>query len=80
MDGGGHERGMRSGTLNVPGIVGFGKACEICHIEMTEEAARVNKLRDKLQTALLKIEDSLPEWQIKNISLPTCNQYFFLNM
>ncbi|MGQ0738606.1 MAG: IscS subfamily cysteine desulfurase [Bacteroidota bacterium] len=58
MDGGGHERGMRSGTLNVPGIVGFGKACEICMNEMAEEAARVSRLRDKLQTELLKIEES----------------------
>jgi len=58
MDGGGHERGMRSGTLNVPGIVGFGKACEICRLEMAEETARVSKLRDKLQNALLQIEES----------------------
>jgi cysteine desulfurase len=58
MDGGGHERGMRSGTLNVPGIVGFGKACEICMDEMEEETARVSKLRDKLQTELLKVEES----------------------
>jgi cysteine desulfurase len=58
IDGGGHERGMRSGTLNVPGIVGFGKACEICINEMEEETARVSKLRDKLQTELMKIEES----------------------
>lgn len=58
IDGGGHERGMRSGTLNVPGIVGFGKACEICFNEMEEETARVIKLRDKLQTGLLQIEES----------------------
>ncbi len=58
LDGGGHERGMRSGTLNVPGIVGFGKACEICMNEMEEETARVSKLRDKLQTELLKVEES----------------------
>src|SRR5215212_7834881 len=58
MDGGGHERGMRSGTLNVPGIVGFGKACEICLNEMETETKRVSALRDKLQTELLKIEES----------------------
>ena len=58
MDGGGHERGMRSGTLNVPGIVGFGKACEICMNEMEEEAKKVSKLRDKLQTELMKVEES----------------------
>ena len=58
IDGGGHERGMRSGTLNVPGIVGFGKACDICLNEMEKETARVSKLRDKLEHALLKIEET----------------------
>jgi cysteine desulfurase len=58
IDGGGHERGMRSGTLNVPGIVGFGKACEICLNEMKEETARVSKLRDKLEHTLLQIEEA----------------------
>ncbi|HMW67544.1 MAG TPA: IscS subfamily cysteine desulfurase [Chitinophagaceae bacterium] len=58
IDGGGHERGMRSGTLNVPGIVGFGKACEICLNEMEAETKRVSALRDKLQTELLKLEES----------------------
>ena len=58
IDGGGHERGMRSGTLNVPGIVGFGKACEIARTEMAEETVRVSKLRDKLENALLQIEES----------------------
>ena len=58
IDGGGHERGMRSGTLNVPGIVGFGKACELCMNEMEADAERISKLRDKLQNALLQIEES----------------------
>lgn len=58
IDGGGHERGMRSGTLNVPGIAGFGKACEICNQVQHSEAARLSALRDRLQTGLLKIEDS----------------------
>jgi cysteine desulfurase len=49
IDGGGHERGMRSGTLNVPGIVGFGKACAISQAEMAEEGIRTGKLREKLQ-------------------------------
>jgi cysteine desulfurase len=49
IDGGGHERGMRSGTLNVPGIVGFGKACEIAGAEMAVEGERQRKLRDKLK-------------------------------
>jgi cysteine desulfurase len=52
MDGGGHERGMRSGTLNVPGIVGLGAACEIAHKEMAEEAKRLMFLRDKLKDTL----------------------------
>ncbi len=58
IDGGGHERGMRSGTMNVPGIVGFGKAAEIAMKEMDQDAARLSKLRDRLQTALMeKLEE-----------------------
>ena len=58
MDGGGHERSMRSGTLNVPGIVGFGKAAELCKQEMAAEAARLSILRDKLENALLQLEEA----------------------
>ena len=52
MDGGGHEAGMRSGTLNVPGIVGFGMACGLCAQEMTEESVRTAALRDRLRQRL----------------------------
>jgi len=59
MDGGGHERGMRSGTLNVPGIVGFGEACAICQREMADESARLARLRDKLKDKLLRELDEV---------------------
>ena len=58
MDGGGHERGMRSGTLNVPGIVGFGKACELARLEMDQDAAHTSRLRDKLESSLLRLEEA----------------------
>jgi cysteine desulfurase len=52
IDGGGHERGMRSGTLNVPGIVGFAKAAELCRLEMDEEGRRVFALRERLRKGI----------------------------
>jgi cysteine desulfurase len=52
IDGGGHERGLRSGTLNVPGIVGLGKACEICEKEMAAEGERLLRLRERLWSAI----------------------------
>ena len=58
MDGGGHERGMRSGTLNVPGIVGLGKACELCMNEMESEAKRLSAMRDRLEASLTELEES----------------------
>jgi cysteine desulfurase len=59
IDGGGHERGLRSGTLNVPGIVGLGKSCDICLKEMGEESERLRRLRDKLQEAITsRLEDT----------------------
>ncbi len=59
MDGGGHERGMRSGTLNVPGIVGFGKAAELALQEMGQDAERLSKLRDRLQEGLMALEETV---------------------
>lgn len=59
MDGGGHERNMRSGTLNVPGIVGFGKALEIATAEMAQDMAHTSRLRDRLWTSLQSVLDEL---------------------
>ncbi|NJN34870.1 MAG: IscS subfamily cysteine desulfurase [Saprospiraceae bacterium] len=66
MDGGGHERGMRSGTLNVPGIVGFGKAAEIAMAEMHQDAARLSQLRDKLEHELGQLEEVTVNGDIKH--------------
>ncbi len=57
--GGGHERGMRSGTLPVPLIVGFGKACELCEQEMATEAVRMAKMRDRLQEGIMGAMDEV---------------------
>jgi len=72
IDGGGHERGMRSGTLNVPGIVGLGKACEICRAEMAEESRRIAALRDKLQDHLLTHLDEVYVNGSREHRLPNC--------
>lgn len=58
IHGGGHEKGMRSGTLNVPGIVGFGKAAELRLLEMSSEAKRLEGLRNRLESALLELPDT----------------------
>ena len=76
MDGGGHERGMRSGTLNVPGIVGFGKACELCRLEMAQEAIRLAALRDKLEQALMVMEESYVNGNIQHRLPHTTNISF----
>jgi cysteine desulfurase len=76
MDGGGHERGMRSGTLNVPGIVGLGKACELARLEMDAEAIRLSALRDKLEKALLNLEESYVNGSIEHRLPHTANISF----
>lgn len=76
MDGGGHERGMRSGTLNVPGIVGFGKAAALAKAEMHADAERLSKLRDKLEHALLELEESYVNGSREH-RLPHCTNMSF---
>jgi cysteine desulfurase len=73
LDGGGHERGYRSGTLNVPGIVGLGAACEIIHGCMAEETHRIAKLRSRLENAILSASDGVtingdPENRLPQVS------------
>ena len=76
MDGGGHERGMRSGTLNVTGIVGFGKACEIARVEMDADAKRLGAMRDRLENALLTLEESYVNGSREHRLPHTCNISF----
>jgi len=71
LHGGGHERGMRSGTLNTPGIVGLGAAAEIAKAEMSEEGKRIGRLRDRLWQGFTKQLDEIhrngdPEHSLPN--------------
>lgn len=76
IDGGAHERGLRSGTLNVTGIVGLGKACEIAQQEMWEDAARISKLRTKLEQHLCDLENVFINGSTKNRLYTTTNITF----
>ena len=76
LHGGGHEKGMRSGTLNVPGIVALGKACELAQKEMSKNAESVGALRDYLETELLKIDGATVNGNIKNRLYNTSNILF----
>lgn len=76
LHGGGHERGLRSGTLNVPGIVGIGKAAELCRLTMTEEAARIGTLRDELEAGLLTIPGTRVNGSRQHRLYNTANIFF----
>ncbi|MDI9337612.1 MAG: IscS subfamily cysteine desulfurase [Alphaproteobacteria bacterium] len=76
IDGGGHERGMRSGTLNVPGIVGFGKACELCQQDMQADTIRISAMRDTLEKGLLKLEESYVNGSTQHRLPHVCNISF----
>lgn len=79
IDGGGHERGMRSGTLNVPGIAGFGKAAEVCAYEMKKDAQRLASLRKKFENSLLKLGDVYINGSQKH-RLPNLSNLSFKNV
>jgi cysteine desulfurase len=76
MDGGGHERGMRSGTMNVPGIVGFGKACEIAMNEMEAEGKRLSIMRDRLESSLMELEEAYVNGNVDHRLPHVCNISF----
>ncbi|GAB3542107.1 cysteine desulfurase family protein [Spirosoma fluminis] len=76
LHGGGHERGLRSGTLNVPGIVGMGKSAELAQLEMTRDSQRISALRDKLETALLTIPGTKVNGNREYRLYNTTNIYF----
>jgi cysteine desulfurase len=76
VDGGGHERGIRSGTLNVTGIVGLGKACEIAGQEMWDDAVRISRLRTRLEQLLCDMEDVHINGSTKNRLFNTTNIAF----
>ncbi|MFT3701431.1 MAG: IscS subfamily cysteine desulfurase [Agriterribacter sp.] len=79
MDGGGHERGVRSGTLNVPGIVGLGKSCALCTTQMETAATGIAVLRDQLQQALLQLGECVVNGDIAH-RLPNVTNISFANI
>lgn len=74
--GGGHEQGLRSGTLNVPGIIALAKACEIAHQEMIENNSKISELRNLLETELLKIPNTYVNGTVTNRIFNTTNICF----
>lgn len=76
IDGGGHERGLRSGTLNVTGIVGLGKACEIAKLDMWDDSARISKLRTRLEQLLTELPNTFINGSTKNRLFNTSNICF----
>ena len=76
LHGGGHERGLRSGTLNVPGIVGLGKAAELAQLEMSDEATRIGILRNQLEVSLLSIDGTKVNGNQKHRLHNATNIYF----
>jgi cysteine desulfurase len=76
IDGGGHERGLRSGTLNVPGIVALGSACELATNEMNEDAKRIGDLRNRMERKLLAVSGSFLNGSVESRLYNTLNICF----